>query len=121
MTNTFVSFAVAVLFLVSVTSVVQSGDVLPRLPQDTQGVKEASPFTGDSKRGEELYNASCIVCHGSRAEGGIGPKLSGNPVLANDQAFWKVVHEGRHIMPPLKGSVTDQQLNDIRAWIRTLP
>ena len=72
-------------------------------------------------RGAELYKASCIVCHGARAEGGIGPKLAGNPVLANDREFWKVVHEGRHVMPPLKGTVTDQQLNDIRAWIRTLP
>ena len=121
MTNTFISFAVAVLFLISVSSVVESGDVLPRLPHDTKGVKEASPFTGDSKRGEELYNASCVVCHGSRAEGGIGPKLAGNPVLSNDRDFWKIVHEGRHVMPPLKGTVSDQQLTHIRAWLRTLP
>ena len=78
------------------------------------------PLHGGS-RGEELYNASCTVCHGPRAEGGVGPKLAGNPVLANDREFWKVVHEGRHVMPPLKGAVTDQQLNDIRAWLRTLP
>ena len=121
MTHRFITFAVAVLFLVSVNSVVHSGDALPRPPHDMQGVREASPFMGDSKRGEDLYNASCIVCHGSRAEGGVGPKLAGNPVLANDRQFWKIVHEGRHVMPPLKGTVTDQQLNDIRAWIRTLP
>jgi mono/diheme cytochrome c family protein len=42
--------------------------------------------TGDAKRGEELYKASCVVCHGSRAEGGVGPKLVGNSVLSNDQA-----------------------------------
>lgn len=72
-------------------------------------------------RGEEFYKASCTVCHGPRAEGGVGPKLAGNPVLANDREFWKIVHEGRHVMPPLKGMVTDQQLTDIRAWIRTLP
>ena len=70
--------------------------------------------------GEELYRASCIVCHGARAMGGIGPRLAGNPVLLNDQAFWKVVHEGRHVMPPLKDTVTDQQLIDIRAWLKTL-
>ncbi|HSF70417.1 MAG TPA: c-type cytochrome [Nitrospira sp.] len=71
--------------------------------------------------GEELYRASCIVCHGPRAMGGVGPRLAGNPVLLNDQAFWKVVHEGRHVMPPLKDTVTDQQLIDIRAWLKTLP
>ena len=72
-------------------------------------------------RGEELYNASCVVCHGPRAIGGIGPKLAGNPVLSNDQAFWKIVHEGRHVMPPLKGVVTDEQMTDIRAWLKSLP
>lgn len=72
-------------------------------------------------RGEELYNASCVVCHGPRAMGGIGPKLAGNPVISNDEAFWKVVHEGRHVMPPLKGVVTDEQIMDIRAWLKSLP
>lgn len=78
------------------------------------------PASGDSSRGEELYQASCIVCHGPRATGGIGPRLAGNPVLSNEQAFWKVVHEGQHVMPPLKGAVTDQQMTDIRAWLQTL-
>jgi mono/diheme cytochrome c family protein len=86
----------------------------------SSGLASGHP-TGDAKRGEELYKASCVVCHGARAEGGVGPKLAGNPILSNDQAFWRVVHEGRHVMPPLKGTVSDQQLNDIRAWLRTLP
>ena len=46
--------------------------------------------TGDNTRGEGLYNASCVVCHGPRATGGIGPRLAGNPVLSNEQAFWKI-------------------------------
>ena len=75
---------------------------------------------GDSSRGEGLYNASCIVCHNSGAAGGIGPRLAGNPVLSNEQAFWKVVYEGRHVMPPLKGAITEQQMADIQAWLKTL-
>ena len=75
---------------------------------------------GDHTRGEELYNASCIVCHGAQATGGIGPRLAGNPVLSNDQAFGKILSEGRHMMPPLKDAVTAQQLADIRAWLKTL-
>lgn len=75
---------------------------------------------GDSSRGEGLYNASCIVCHGPQAAGGIGPRLAGNPVLSNEPAFWKIVYEGRHMMPPLKGTVTDQQIADIQAWLKTL-
>ena len=46
--------------------------------------------------------------------------MAGNPVLLNEPAFWKVVYEGRHMMPPLKGTVTDQQVADIQAWLKTL-
>lgn len=77
-------------------------------------------ISGDHSRGEELYNASCVVCHGQQAKGGIGPRLAGNPILSNDRVFWKVVTEGRHMMPPLRGVVTDQQMADIRAWLQTL-
>ncbi len=85
----------------------------------SSGMTSAHP-TGDGKRGEELYKASCSVCHGQRAAGGVGPRLAGNPVLLNEQAFWKTVYEGRHVMPPLKGALTEQQIADIRAWLKTL-
>ena len=75
---------------------------------------------GDDTRGEELFKASCVVCHGSQGTGGIGPRLAGNPVLSNDQAFWKTVYEGRHVMPPLKDALTEQQMADIQAWLKTL-
>ena len=77
--------------------------------------------TGDTTRGEGLYNASCVVCHGARATGGIGPRLAGNPVLSNEQVFQKTVSDGRHMMPPLKDALTKQQIADIRAWLKTLP
>ena len=88
---------------------------------EKKGASDTPPARPLQGRGQELYQASCVVCHGPRAEGGVGPKLAGNPVLSNDREFWKIVHEGRHVMPPLKGTVTDQHLNDIRAWLRTLP
>jgi len=91
-----------------------------------QGVDKNSPSgiasrhpTGDTTRGEGLYNASCVVCHGPRAIGGIGPRLAGNPLLSNEQVFWKTVSEGRHVMPPLKDALTEQQIADIQAWLKT--
>ena len=76
---------------------------------------------GDSKRGEDLYNASCVVCHGQQATGNIGPRLAGNSVLSDERAFWKILSEGRHMMPPLYDVLTEQQLADIKAWLKTLP
>ena len=76
---------------------------------------------GDSKRGRDLYQASCVICHGPHAEGKVGPALARNPILENETAFQKTVHEGRHIMPPLKDNLSDEYLADILAWLRTLP
>ena len=84
------------------------------------GVGAQAHPRGDHRHGEELYNASCVVCHGPGATGGIGPRLAGNPVLSNEQAFEKVLTEGRHMMPPLKDTLTGQQLADIQAWLKTL-
>lgn len=76
---------------------------------------------GNAARGKELYYASCVVCHGKDATGHIGPRLAGNAILANDQAFRKTVHEGQHMMPHLKDALTEEQITDILAWLRTLP
>lgn len=90
------------------------------LPKNSSTDISQKPASGDINRGEKLYEASCIVCHGPRAAGGIGPRLAGNPVLSNEKAFWTVVYEGQHVMPPLAGVVTGQQMADIRAWLQTL-
>ena len=34
--------------------------------------------------------------------------------------FAKIVKQGRHVMPPLHGNVSDQQIADIRAWLMTI-
>ena len=88
---------------------------------DTGSPKGPASKSVQENSGEELYNASCVVCHGARATGGIGPRLAGNPVVSNDQAFKKIMKEGRHMMPPLTDAVTEQQIAVIRAWLKTLP
>jgi mono/diheme cytochrome c family protein len=75
---------------------------------------------GDAGRGEMLYKASCMVCHGLEASGALGSRLAGNPILSNDKAFKESIRQGRHMMPPLQGMLTGQQLADIHAWLHTL-
>ena len=118
------SFALSVYLVASSdvdSNLARASDVGPQVADknSSSGMTSAHP-TGDGKRGEELYKASCSVCHGQRAAGGVGPRLAGNPVLLNEQAFWKTVYEGRHVMPPLKGALTEQQIADIQAWLKTL-
>lgn len=61
---------------------------------------------GDAGRGEMLYKASCVVCHGEQAAGALGPRLAGNPILSNDKAFKEIIWQGRHMMPPLLDTLT---------------
>lgn len=124
MRRLLMSFALSVSLIASSdvgSNVAWASDAGPQVADQnsSSGMTSAHP-TGDGKRGEELYKASCIVCHGQRAAGGVGPRLAGNPVLLNEQAFWKIVYEGQHVMPPLKGTLTEQQIADIRAWLKTL-
>jgi mono/diheme cytochrome c family protein len=67
-----------------------------------------------------LYKGSCVVCYGAGATGGVRPRLAANPILLDDQAFWKIVNQGLHVMPALNGNVSDQQIADIRAWLMTI-
>lgn len=126
MKHMFIAFALLAFCVESAAdftnNLAQAGDAgLQGITKSSTRDMSPKPSTGDSTRGEELYKASCVVCHGPRAVGGVGPRLAGNPVLSNDQAFWKIVYEGRHVMPPLKGVVTEQQMADIRAWLKALP
>ncbi len=89
-------------------------------PSSTQDRSETLHHVGNATNGKILYDASCIVCHGADATGGVGPRLAGNPVLSNDKLFWDRVLKGEHIMPPLAGSLTTQQISDIQAWLKTL-
>lgn len=76
--------------------------------------------TGDAARGQVLYDASCIVCHGVGAAGAIGPRLAGNSVVSNDRVFWDRVLRGGHMMPPLGDALTSQQIADIQSWLKSL-
>ncbi len=126
MQKLLIRFTISVLFLGAAINVdghlAQASEGGPESADKNSSSGMASKHPpGDNKRGEELYNASCVVCHGPRATGGIGPRLAGNPVLSNEQTFWKTVYDGRHVMPPLKGTLTEQQMADIQAWLKTLP
>lgn len=88
--------------------------------EGSSGLGQTPHPTGDAASGQTLYDASCVVCHGAGATGGIGPRLAGNPILSNDKVFWNRVLKGGHMMPPLADALTAQQIADIQAWLKTL-
>jgi len=83
-------------------------------------------FNPNVKRGEELFNVRCALCHGKKGEGGVGINLR-NPVVQDaDPEFLAItVRDGRAEtpMPPFgKTGVgfKEQDIVDVVAYMRTL-
>lgn len=73
--------------------------------------KKAQALTqsGQAPDGKTVYQAKCASCHGQNAEGGIGPKLVGNPVLRVDGAVAELIQNGRGAMPPISMTQAEEQ------------
>jgi cytochrome c oxidase cbb3-type subunit III len=77
---------------------------------------------GSALRGESVYNAACVSCHGADGEGVTAVSLN-NPwfhELASDGFIRYAIENGRApYMQAFAGALTDQQLDDVVAYIRT--
>lgn len=76
--------------------------------------------TGVPRRGAKLFATTCQACHGDKAVGGAGPKLSGNPILREGDRFWDTVLHGRGGMPAWSALLKPQDIADIHAWLQSL-
>ncbi len=71
---------------------------------------------GDQYRGQVVYSQSCAGCHGATGEGGIGPRLAGNPIsLAAAKAQ---IESGGSTMPAQL--VDGQKQDDVLAYLATI-
>jgi cytochrome c550 len=67
---------------------------------------------------EELYQQSCIGCHGDQYQGGVGPALKGvGDRLAKDE-IQDVLVNGRGSMPG--GLVPADKADEVAEWLGTL-
>ena len=88
------------------------------------GGEDAATDGGDAD-GRTQYEQHCANCHGIDGQGAIGPALSQGRVVerfpdADDQA--RVVAEGRPDlgMPPFSQTLSDDQIDAVVAYTRTL-
>lgn len=95
-----------------------------------------SGMTGDAVAGEEIFASTCAACHGPDATGieGLGPDMHNNEFIngSSDEELVAFIEVGRNAddpdnstgvaMPPKGGnpSLTEQDLYDVTAYIRTL-
>ena len=71
---------------------------------------------GDPYRGQVVYSENCAGCHGPTGEGGVGPKLDGNPISI--VAARAQIVSGGGTMPP--ALVSGRQEADVLAYLSTI-
>jgi len=85
---------------------------------------EAAAPAGNVDSGKKLFvSAGCALCHNGEGQGGgPGPRLAPNPNMLAFKVFVQRVREPVNAMPPYTAKVlSDQQLADIYAFLKTIP
>jgi cytochrome c oxidase cbb3-type subunit 2 len=92
-------------------------------------MEEKNPLVGDKeaiKRGKELFEKNCMVCHGDDGKGGIGPSLQDNVWLGkegdiSDGKLFSIISDGTQAgMPPFGKQIDKNGIWSIVSYIRTL-
>ncbi len=81
-----------------------------------------SAMAGNPMRGRTVYNEHCSGCHGINGRSTVGevPNFSlGEGLMQPDQALEQTIKNGKSIMPGYAGTLTDQQISDVIAHLRT--
>lgn len=88
----------------------------------------AASFAGtvhaaDMFKGRQIYAANCAICHGQAGRS----VLPGAPNFANQEGILKpdmtllaTIRSGRNAMPAFQGVLSDRDIMDVIAFIRTL-
>jgi cytochrome c5 len=137
--RTFVITSVLLLSLVLVLAACGGGDE-PEASAPAPAAAQAQPATvaGDPAKGEQLYIASCVACHGADAKGvpalgkSLHPSDSEFVRVSSDEELFEFIKVGRQpdhplnttgvAMPPKGGNpaLSEEGIHDIVAWMRTL-
>ena len=76
--------------------------------------------TGNVQAGRDLYlRYSCYACHGYDGHGGAGARLV--PMRMTVERFTAYVHNPRQMPPYSVKLLSDAQLGDVWAYIKSLP
>lgn len=88
----------------------------------------AVAFADSPPAGQQLFESKCAVCHGKDGAGqtAMGKKLALKDLRSpevqkmTDAGMIELTTKGKGKMPAFKGKLTDAQITDIIAYIRTL-
>jgi mono/diheme cytochrome c family protein len=72
----------------------------------------------DAAAGKTVFSDNCAGCHGVSGTGGNGgPDLTAIPSAKDAATVQKQVENGGGGMPAFKGTLTEQQIKDVTAYV----
>lgn len=83
----------------------------------------ALPQIATAQAGGDTYKAKCAMCHGadgSKTTMGSKALNSADVQKMSDADLTAVIENGKGKMPAYKGKLTDAQIKDVVAYIKTL-
>ncbi|HBH80693.1 MAG TPA: hypothetical protein DDY39_12780 [Nitrospira sp.] len=116
--------------LMSATGVVVLTSLDAMSAQERAAPKQDIILGSDPRNGKSLFEQHCVLCHGPRGKGD-GLEIAGAEVADLSSAatqrrlnvdLIKTIHDGRpgKVMPSWKLRLSDKQVHDVLAYIRTL-
>jgi cytochrome c oxidase cbb3-type subunit 3 len=80
-----------------------------------------------SSEGKKIYATTCSTCHGPDGKGNSTGRALGVKDLHSPEALKmtnaqmkQLIANGRNNMPPWKGQLTEAQISEVAAFVRTL-
>src|SRR5204863_10759 len=67
--------------------------------------------------GRETFQGTCAKCHGMQGQGGVGPALTGNPLITQRAGITALLEKGGATMPPVGRGWPKSQLNALSYWL----
>ena len=86
-------------------------------------------LNAQQSNGRRIYKIYCASCHSAySSKGSKGPSMKGlykkqylpSGLLANDQFVQQSIVRGRRMMPPLGNSLSQEEVDDVIAYLHTL-
>ncbi|MGH9736995.1 MAG: c-type cytochrome [Candidatus Acidiferrales bacterium] len=126
--NPLRAYAFAIAAIIALAAVIAIGLALTIFARPSGAAQATAPASQPeatesttAARGRKLFvSYGCYECHGRAAQGGIGPRLGPDPLPL---AFIKkyVRHPTASMPPYTEKTVSDKNLADIYAYLKSLP
>ncbi|MCF6092686.1 cytochrome c [Microaerobacter geothermalis] len=89
------------------------------LDEREQATGGAAPVAISAEAGASVYGKSCAGCHGQNLEGSVGPALTGVVNKLGEDEVLNIIANGRGGMPPLGGTVSEDQRKSVVEFLKT--